>query len=698
MIRSKLTSIKPTGGSKNNNPMKFKFILSAIALGILLLSCTESKKEISEVFEIVEVENKFNYLAEQFADIKILRYQVPGFDQLSLQQKKYVYYLTQAGLVGRDIIYDQNYRYNLTIRRAFENVYQNYQGDRNNDDWKNFETYLKRIWFANGIHHHYSNDKFKPEFSQDYLNNLLSATNSSLTGEAFDIIFNDADAKKVNLNPETGLVKGSAINFYSPNVTVKDVDNYYSKIKVAGKTPIEKGLNSKLVKENGIVKEKVWKSGGMYGASIDKIIYWLGKAKEVTENKEQAKGLGLLVKYYQTGDLKTWDEYNIVWATSTTGDIDYINGFIEVYSDPKGYKGTYESVVQIKDFDMSAKMAALANNAQWFEDNSTLIEEHKKKNVVGVTYNTVNVAGEAGDSSPSTPIGINLPNNNWIREQHGSKSVSLGNIIEAYNNSSGSGRLAEFAYDDEEIEYEEKYGQTADKLHTALHEVIGHASGQINEGVGTPKESLKNYASTLEEARADLVGLYYLPDEKLVEIGISPDAKGIGKAAFDGYIRNGLMVQLIRLNLGDDIEEAHMRNRQLVAAWAMEKGANDKVIEKVTKDGKTYFVINDYDQLRTLFGELLREIQRIKSEGDYEAGKALVENYGVKVDLDIHKEVLERNSKFNSAPYGGFINPVLVPSTNEDREIIDIVVIQPESFAIQMMEYAKQYTTLPNEN
>lgn len=678
--------------------MKFKLILSAIALGILLLSCAESKKETSEVIEVVEVSNKFNYLAEQFADIKILRYQIPGFDQLSLKQKKYVYYLTQAGLVGRDIIYDQNYRYNLTIRRALENVYQNYQGDKNNENWKNFEIYLKQIWFANGIHHHYSNYKFKPQFSQDYLTNLLSGTNTTLEGKALEVIFNDSDAKKVNLNPETGLVKGSAVNFYSPNITANDVDNYYSKIKVSGKTPIEKGLNSKLVKENGIIKERVWKSGGLYGASIDKIIYWLEKAKEVTENKAQAIGLELLIKFYKTGDLKAWDEYNIVWAKSIDGDIDYINGFIEVYSDPKGYKGTYESVVQIKDFDMSAKMSALADNAQWFEDNSTLLEDHKKKNVVGVTYNTVNVAGEAGDASPSTAIGINLPNNNWIREQHGSKSVSLGNIIDAYDNASGSGRLAEFAFDDEEIEYEEKYGQTADKLHTALHEVIGHASGQINPGVGTPKESLKNYASTLEEARADLVGLYYLPDEKLVEIGISPDAKGIGKAAYDGYIRNGLMVQLIRLNLGDDIEEAHMRNRQLVAAWAMEKGANDKVIEKATKDGKTYFVINDYDQLRTLFGELLREIQRIKSEGDYEAGKAMVENYGVKVDPEIHKEVLDRNSKFKSAPYGGFINPVLVPSINEAGEISDIKVVQPESFAIQMLEYAKEYTTLPNKN
>jgi dipeptidyl-peptidase III len=677
--------------------MKLKHFLSIFLVASILFSCQESKKEPVEGLEKKEAKSEFNYVAEQFADIKILRYQVPGFDQLSLQQKKYVYYLTQAGLAGRDIMYDQNYRYNLKIRRALENIYQNYNGDKNAEDWKNFEIYLKQVWFANGIHHHYSNDKFQPKFSKDYFDTLLNETGTKLDGEAYEVIFNDKDAKKVNLNPDKGLVKGSAINFYSPDITTEEVDKYYSNIPSDKNKPVEKGLNSKLVKENGKVSEKVWKSGGMYGAAIDKIIYWLEKAKEVAENEGQIKGLELLIKYYQTGDLKVWDDYNIIWAKSTDGDIDYINGFIEVYNDPKGYKGSYESVVEINDFDMSKKMAALSENAQWFEDNSTLQEEHKKKNVVGVSYKTVNVAGEAGDSSPSTPIGINLPNNNWIREQHGSKSISLGNIISAYNNASGSGRLKEFAFSEKEVEYEEKYGEVADKLHTALHEVIGHASGKINEGVGTPKETMKNYASTLEEARADLVGLYYLPDEKLVEIGISPDAEGVGRAAFDGYIRNGLSTQLIRLNLGDDIEEAHMRNRQLVAAWAMDKGAKDKVIEKVTKDGKTYFVINDYKKLRTLFGDLLREIQRIKSEGDFEAGKALVETYGVKVDHDLHKEVLERNKQFKSAPYSGFINPVLVP-ISENGEINDIKVVQPGSFAEQMLQYAKDYTTLPDKN
>lgn len=664
----------------------------------MLFSCQEKQDKVEKVEKTTAQKDNFEYLSEQFADIKILRYQITGFDQLSLNQKKYVYYLTQAGLAGRDIMYDQNYRHNLKIRRALESVYTKFDGDKTTADWKYFETYLKRIWFSNGIHHHYSNDKFIPEFSKEYMSSLLITTETTLDGEALEVIFNKEDAKKVNLNPDKGLVKGSAINFYAPDITAADVDQYYSQLKVDKNRPIEKGLNSRLVKENGKVVEKVYKSGGLYGAAIDKITYWLEKAKEVAENEAQTKGLELLIKYYQTGDLKVWDDYNIVWATSTEGDIDYINGFIEVYNDPKGYKGSYESVVQIKDFEMSKKMAALADNAQWFEDNSTLEESHKKKNVVGISYKTVNVAGEAGDSSPSTPIGINLPNNNWIREQHGSKSVSLGNIIHAYNNAGSSGRLQEFAYDEEEVKYEKEYGQQADKLHTALHEVIGHASGQLNPGVGTPKETLKNYSSTLEEARADLVGLYYLPDGKLVEIGISPDAQGIGKAAYDGYIRNGLVTQLVRLNLGDDIEEAHMRNRQLVAAWAFEQGASDNVIEKVSKDGKTYFKINDYDKLRTIFGEQLKEIQRIKSEGDFEAGQNLVETYGVKVDQNLHKEILERNKQFESAPYSGFINPVLAPVAGADGNITAIEVQQPESFSAQMLKYAEDYSNLPSEN
>ena len=661
---------------------------------ILLWSCNEKivdKKPVKE--------NEFEYVVGQFADLKILRYQIPGFDELTLNEKKLVYYLTQAGLSGRDIMWDQNYRHNLKIRTGLENIYTTFTGDKTTQDWKTFETYLKRVWFSNGIHHHYSNDKIKPEFSSDYLRSLLTETNTNLEDEAFDVIFNDEDDKKVNKKKGVDNIAASAINFYGPSITDADVEAFYkTAYKGPKERPIEVGLNSTLVRENGKLVEKVWKSGGLYGKSIDQVIMWLEKAKGVAENDKQANALGLLIEYYKTGSLDTWDNYCIEWATSTEGNIDWINGFIEVYNDPKAYRGSYETVIQIKDFDMSKKMEVLSENAQWFEDNSTLFPEHKKKNVVGVSYKTVNVASEAGDSSPSTPIGVNLPNSNWIRQQHGSKSVSLGNIIEAYNQAGGTDKLKEFAFDEAEINAEMEFGQTADKLHTSLHEVIGHASGQINEGVGQPKETLKNYSSTLEEARADLVGLYYLPDAKLVEMKISPNAEGIGKAAYDGYIRNGLLTQLVRLNIGDDIEEAHMRNRQLVAAWVFEKGKAENVIEKVVKDTKTYFVIRDYAKLRVLFGDLLREIQRIKSEGDFKAGKALVDTYGVKVDQAIHKEVLERNSKFKSAPYSGFVNPVLTPEVDADGNITNIKVVQPTSFVEQMLEYAKNYTTLPNEN
>ncbi len=646
-----------------------------------------------------ETTEEFDFFSEQFADVKVLRYQIPGFDELTLDQKKLVYYLTEAGLSGRDIMYDQNYRHNLTIRRALENIYSNFEGEKNNDNWLNFEIYLKRIWFSNGIHHHYSNDKFDPNFSREYLLSLLDETGTDLNEEAFETIFNDKDSKKVNLDSSKGLVIGSAVNFYGEDVTEADVDNFYAKLKSPDPNkPLSFGLNSKLVRENGVLKELTYKVGGLYSESIEKIIYWLDKAKDVAENEKQRIAFELLIEYYKTGDLNIWDDYNIAWVETTEGDVDYINGFIEVYNDSKGYRGSYESVVQIKDFEMSKKMSALSKEAQWFENNSTIMDEHKKKNVVGISYNTVNVAGEAGDASPATPIGINLPNANWIRANHGSKSISLGNILYAYGNAGSSGRLEEFGYNLEGIELEKKYGKEADNLHTALHEVIGHASGKINPGVGTPKETLKSYASTLEEARADLVGLYFLPDTRMEELGVSQSSADMGRVSYDEYIRNGLMTQLIRIKLGDDIEESHMRNRQLISKWAYEKGESENVIEKIVENNKTYFVVNDYNKLRSLFGELLREIQRIKSEGDYEAGKNLVENYGVKVDQEIHKEVLKRNEKFTSAPYSGFINPVLIPVYNEENEIIDVKVTQPKDFASQMIEYADKYTTLPNYN
>ena len=679
--------------------MKLKALLSMSLVATFLLSCGEdtAKKSMSESNK--KETSTFNYNVEQFADIKILRYQIPGWENLTLKEQKLVYYLTQAGLSGRDIIWDQNYRHNLSIRKALENIYGNYSGDKTSEEWRAFETYLKRVWFSSGIHHHYSNDKIKPGFQSTYLTTLLEETKTELDQNVFDVIFNDIDSKKVNQAKGVDNVALSAVNFYGPNVTNDDVERFYkAKISPDPEKPLSFGLNSQLVKEDGVLKERVYKSGGLYGSAIDEIVKWLELAKGVAENDAQGNALGLLIDYYKTGDLQTWDDYNVAWTAATAGNVDYINSFIEVYNDPLGYRGSYETIVQINDFDMSQKMKVLSDNAQWFEDNSPLMDEHKKKNVVGVTYKVVNVAGEAGDASPSTPIGVNLPNANWIRAAVGSKSVSLGNIINASNNAGSSGRLKEFVHDEEELELEEKHGQLADKLHTALHEVIGHASGQLNPGVGETKETLKNYASTLEEGRADLVGLYYLYNSKLQELGLVEDWEKVGKAAYDGYIRNGLMSQLIRLNLGDDVEEAHMRNRQWVSAWVFEKGKVDNVIEKVTRDGKTYFNINSYGKLHELFGQLLRETQRIKSEGDYAAVEALVEGYGVKVDQAIHAEVLERNKQFTSAPYTGYVNPILAAETNEAGEITKVKVVQPETYSGQMLSYSKDYSFLPEVN
>ena len=678
--------------------MKFKVIIVAFLTVTMFWSCkSETSNSISSNEFIETTSNDFPYFVEQFADLKILRYQIPGWNDLSLKEQKLVYYLTQAGLSGRDIIWNMNYRHNLKIRTALEQVYTSFSGDKNTDNWNSFEVYLKRVWFSNGIHHHYSNAKIKPAFSEDYLKSLLDETSTTLEGEAFEIIFNDRDAKKVDKSKNVDNVLASAVNFYGADVTTEDVETFYGQFESSDR-PLSYGLNSMLVKENGVLKERVYKSGGLYGEAIVEIVKWLKLAQGVAENQAQGEALGLLIDYYNTGSLQTWDDYNVAWTAATEGNIDYINSFIEVYNDPVGYRGSYETIVQIKDFDMSAKMAVLSENAQWFEDNSPLMQEHKKDKVVGVSYKTVNVAGEAGDASPSTPIGVNLPNANWIRAEVGSKSVSLGNIINAYNNAGSSGRLKEFVHDDEEYELEKKYGQLGDKLHTALHEVVGHASGQLNPGVGETKETLKKYASTLEEGRADLVGLYYLYNPKLQELGLVDDWKAVGKAAFDGYIRNGLMTQLIRLELGDDVEEAHMVNRQWVSAWAFEQGEADNVIEKITRDEKTYYNINDYDKLHELFGQLLRETQRIKSEGDYDAVEALVEGYGVKVNQAMHAEVLERNRQFKSAPYSGFVNPVLVPEMDSEGNITQIVVKQPVDFKSQMLSYSKQFGFLPEVN
>ena len=643
---------------------------------------------------------EFKYFSEQFADLKIIRYQIPGFDQLNLEQKKLVYYLTQAGLSGRDIIWDQNYRHNLKIRRALEKIVLDFSGDRTTAEWNNFITYTKRIWFSNGIHHHYGNNKFIPEFSREYFTALINDSEVNLNEEIIEVMFDEGiDNKKVNLDESKGLLLGSAINFYGPDVTAQDVDDFYANLKIEGDTePISYGLNSQLVRaDDGSLVERVWKLGGLYGSAIEKIVYWLEKAATVAENEQQKIAFDLLIEYYKTGDLKVWDEYNIAWASTTDGDIDYINSFIEVYNDPKAYRGSYESMIQITDFDASKRMATLADNVQWFEDNSTIMDEHKKKDVVGVTYKVVTIAGEAGDASPATPIGVNLPNANWIRAKFGSKSVSLGNIVEAYSKAGSTGTLEEFYYNDELIRRQEEYSSLGGKLHTAMHEVIGHASGQLNPGVATPKETLKNYSSTLEEGRADLVALYFLMDPKLVEMGLVPSLE-VGKAEYDSYIMNGLLMQLKRIEPGAVIEESHMRNRQMNAGWAYEKGKEDNVIERIEKDGKTYFVVNDYEKLRSLFGELLMEIQKIKSEGDFEAGKNLVETYGVQVDEPLHLQVLERMKKLNAAAYGGFINPVLVPVENENGEIIDVVVEYPADFTTQMLYYAKNYSFLPDDN
>ncbi|MBU2913106.1 dipeptidyl peptidase 3 [Reichenbachiella agariperforans] len=641
-------------------------------------------------------EDDFEYSTEQFADLKIYRYRIPNFDELKLNQKKLVYYLAQAGLSGRDIIYDQNYRHNLTIRKALENIVSNYTGDRSDANWAQLMEYTKRVWFSNGIHHHYSMAKIIPEFSPEYFDTLLHATNQELSDEVLDAIFDPSvDNKKVNLDESKGLLLGSATNFYDPDVTADEVEQYYSQIiNKNTDQPLSYGLNAKLVKnEDGQLEEIVWKSNGLYGTAIDQIIYWLDKATTVAENDAQKKALELLISYYQTGDLKIWDDYNVAWTSATEGDIDYINSFIEVYNDPLGYRGSFESIVQIKDFEASDRMQVLSDNAQWFEDNSPIMDEHKKSNVVGVSYKVVNVASESGDASPSTPIGVNLPNANWIRSQHGSKSVSLGNIIDAYKKGSSGGMTEEFTFSKEEAARAEKYGVLGDKMHTALHEVIGHASGQINPGVGTPKETLKNYASTLEEGRADLVGLYFIMDPKLVELGLILSQE-VGMEEYDSYIRNGMLAQLRRIEPGESIEEAHMRNRAWVSNWSYEQGLTDNVIEKVMRDNKTYYVIHDYEKLREIFGQLLRETQRIKSEGDYQAAKDLVENYGVKVDPVIHSEILARTEKLDIAPYGGFINPLLVPNADSDGNITDITIEYPEDFTEQMLYYAKKYSFL----
>ena len=647
----------------------------------------------------------FNYSVDHVADIQVLRYQVPGFDGLTLNQKKYVYYLTEAALYGRDILFDQHGKYNLQIREVLEAIYKNYKGDKKSSDYVAFEKYLKQVWFANGIHHHYSMDKFKPQFSQSFFDAQVRALPASklplAKGQTVNSFLTMVDkvifdptfmAKRVNQADGQDLILTSANNLYE-GVTQKEVEDYYNKVKdLNDKTPISYGLNTKVVKKNGNVVEEPYKVGGLYSKAITKIVYWLKKASAVAENDAQKAYIDKLIEFYNTGSLKTFDDYSIMWAEETKSTVDFINGFIESYGDPLGMTGSWEGMVNFKNKDASHRTQLISENAQWFEDHSPVDQRFKKANVKGVSAKVITAAILAGDSYPATPIGINLPNSNWIRAAHGSKSVTLENITDAYDEvANGTGFNEEFAYSNTEVQLMKKYLTIADKLHTDLHECLGHASGQLLPGVDP--DALKAYGSTLEEGRADLFALYYLADPKLVELGIfkSPDTY---KAEYYKYIMNGLMTQLTRIVPGKDIEESHMRNRKFISEWCYQKGKADNVIEYVKRDGKTYIKINDYEKLRNLFGQLLAEVQRIKSTGDYEAGRELVENYGVKVDPTIHAEVLQRYAKLNIAPYKGFVNPVYTAVKDKNGNITDVKVAYGEGYIDQMLRYSRDYSPL----
>ena len=666
-----------------------KIVFLGAAAALVLSSCNSKEEMHTET-----AHNDFQWQVDRFADIKVLRYQIPSWDDLKPQQRVYAYHLSQAGLAGRDIMWDCNYRHNLEIRKALEAILSSDANvDHESQQYADFEVYAKRVFFANGIHHHYSNKKFAADFDQEWFLSVLDALEITLSEESQRAIFDpEFDAKKVNRADGVDLLLASAVNFYAPDITQAEAEAFYAtKVDADPDRPVSHGLNSRLSRDENVeIYEEVFSARGRYANSIKEIIGHLEKAKDVAENEDQAAALELLIEYYETGDLTKWDDYNIAWVKTTGGDVDYINGFVEVYNDPMGYRGSYETVVQVKDFDASERMAVVADNVQWFEDHSPIMDAHKKESVVGVSYKIVTVAGEAGDASPSTPIGVNLPNANWIRVEHGSKSVSLGNIEDAYHSSAGKGMAQEFGFSTMHNERAEKYGELGSKMHTALHEVVGHASGKINPGVGTPKQTMKNYSSTLEEARADLVALYFILDDKMQEIGLMEN-KEPGYAEYDNYMSNGMMLQLRRILPGDDIEEDHMRNRQLVASWAFERGGEENVVERKVIDGKTYFVVNDYEKLRGYFGELLREIQRIKSEGDFEAGRNLVETYGVKVDQELHAEVLRRSEPLNLAPYSGFVNPEMVPVFEGDS-IVDIAVEYPMDFLGQMLRYGTTYS------
>lgn len=668
----------------------------------LLTACGGNPKTTAEA-------EKFDYTVEQFADLQILRYRVPGFEDLSLKQKELVYYLTEAALQGRDILFDQNGKYNLTIRRMLEAVYTGYKGDKNTPDFKAMEVYLKRVWFSNGIHHHYGSEKFVPGFTPEFFKQAVQSVDAAtlplaegqtveqLCEEVFPVIFDSTVMpKRVNQAAGEDLVLTSACNYYD-GVTQQEAEDFYNALKnPQDETPVSYGLNSRLVKEDGKIQEKVWKVGGLYGQALEKIVYWLRKAEGVAETPEQKAVIAKLMEFYETGDLKTFDEYAILWVKDLNSRIDFVNGFTESYGDPLGMKASWESLVNFKDLEATQRTELISGNAQWFEDHSPVDGQFKKEKVKGVSAKVITAAILAGDLYPATAIGINLPNANWIRSHHGSKSVTIGNITDAYNKAAhGNGFNEEFVYSDAELQLIDKYADVTDELHTDLHECLGHGSGKLLPGVDP--DALKAYGSTIEEARADLFGLYYVADPKLVELGLTPSADAY-KAQYYTYLMNGLMTQLVRIEPGNNVEEAHMRNRQLIARWVYEKGAAEKVVELVKKDGKTYVVINDYEKVRDLFGRLLAEIQRIKSTGDYAGAHDLVEAYAVKVDPALHAEVLERYKKLNLAPYKGFVNPKYEAVTDADGTITDVTVTYDEGYAEQMLRYSKDYSTLPSVN
>jgi dipeptidyl-peptidase-3 len=651
------------------------------------------------------MKSTFNYFVDQFEDMRVLKYKLPGFDSLSLQQKKYIYFLSQAALSGRDILWDQNFRYNLLIRKTIEGIIDNYSGDRKTAEYAAFMIYAKRLFFANGIHHHYSRDKLKPGFNESYFISLLKGTEQNklplANGQTADqlifllspIIFDEKlFARKVDQKAGTDMITGSASNFYE-GVTQKEVEGFYSgKLNPKEPNPLSLGLNSKVVKKDGKIVEEVYRSGGLYGTAIDRIIMWLEKAIIVAEKDMQRKEIKLLIDFYKSGDLKKWDDFNVVWAQDNEPEVDYNNGFIETYGDPLGMKATWEAIVDYIDLEATKRTQIITANAQWFEDNSPIQPQFKKEKVTGVAAKVINIAMLGGDCYPVSPLGINLPNANWIRKEVGSKSVTLANITDAYDISSqGNGFLEEFAADKAEVDRIKKYGSLSDALHTDLHECVGHASGKLAEG--TDPIALKNYASPLEEARADLFALYYIMDKKMIELGLLPN-EDAAKASYDTYLRNGLLTQIVRIKPGKDIEEAHMRNRSTISHWVYEKGKADNVVSFSKLDGKSFIKINDYSKLRNMFGELLKEIQRIKSEGDFEAGKRIIEDFGVKVDPQLHSEILTRYEKLHLAPYTGFVNPKLIPLFSVDGEITDVKVEYVDDYLGQMLYYGKNYSFL----